>query len=94
MYFRSFMDEEGYIPLVYLFNYPHIGSIGADYYSVLEALSDHQLLEANPENETIRLKNGWDMVCRLLCRFFSCLCDMIVSYVVADSKSRRHEGCA
>lgn len=57
------MDEEGYMPLIYLFNYPHIGGIGADYYGVLEVLSDHATLEADVENQTVRLRTGWEAVC-------------------------------
>lgn len=61
-YFRSFMDEEGFMPLIYLFNYPNVGCIGADYYGVLEALGSHATLEVSTENETVRLRSGWDMV--------------------------------
>jgi hypothetical protein len=59
-YFRSFMDQEGYVPLIYLFSYPHIASSCADYYSVLEAISKHELLEASMVNETVRVRKGWD----------------------------------
>lgn len=71
-YFRSFMDVEGFMPLIYLFNYPNIGGVGADYNGVLEALKDHATLEVDAENETIRLRAGWDAVCTPFPAYCSC----------------------
>ena len=94
-YFRSFMDVEGYMPLIYLFNYPNIFGVGADYYGVLEALNNHATLEVNAENETIRLRRGWDMVYMLpfcMSQLHPNTHSNFVLCAVADSQRRGWQG--
>ena len=73
-YFRSFMDEAGYIPIAFVANYPNIACYGASLTDLLsklhqkdqgegEGLEGGGLLEVDMENETIRLKTGWEAVC-------------------------------
>lgn len=62
VHFRSYMDVDGYVPLIFLYNFPTVGSIGADYYELLESLGQSTLLEISLENETVRLKDNWAVV--------------------------------
>jgi len=62
-YFRSYMDEEGYVPMALLASYPQV----ACYASTIEDLSsklhakEDSILEVDVTNETVRLKEGWEM---------------------------------
>jgi hypothetical protein len=63
-YFRSFMDEEGYIPIAFVANYEHIACYGAPLDELMIKLSQKEdaILDVDMENETIRLKEGWETV--------------------------------
>ena len=63
-YFRSYMDEDGYVPMALLSSYPNIACYAAsiaDLVSKLNAKED-SILEVDVLNETVRLKVGWDKV--------------------------------
>mmetsp|Transcript_66655 Transcript_66655/g.131102 ORF Transcript_66655/g.131102 Transcript_66655/m.131102 type:complete len:223 (+) Transcript_66655:83-751(+) len=60
---RSYMDEDGFVPLPLLCTYQNVAAFGAPYYDVaekLKALPPTSTIEFNAHNETIRLKTGWE----------------------------------
>ena len=59
-FLRSYMDEAGYIPILFVCNF--ISSFGVNYPDVVELLKSSEVLEVDNANETIRLKNKWEMV--------------------------------
>lgn len=62
-FLRSFMDEEGYIPIAYLCNYPNVVMCGAYYENILSELQKSEMFELDIPNETMRLKTKWHQVC-------------------------------
>jgi len=63
-YIRSYMDEAGYIPVAIALHYPNVASICAPYEDILTRLQENSSisrLEVDIVNETMRLKEGWDM---------------------------------
>lgn len=71
-YLRSYMDVEGFVPLALLCGYPNVAACGANYYDVISALqsrAEANQLEVDLPNETIRLKEKWDVVSRASCPF-------------------------
>lgn len=56
---RQHMDTEGYIPIAFVCNYPHVSCYGAFFDDIVRALKDSQSLELDIKNETMRLKDGW-----------------------------------
>jgi hypothetical protein len=67
-YFRSFMDEEGYIPIAFVANYPQIACYGAPLEEIMAKLGQKEdgILEVDFENETVRLKEGWETVRQII----------------------------
>jgi len=63
-YFRSFMDEEGYSPLFFVASYPNVACYGASLADIMTKIrtKEDSPLEIDQENETIRLKEGWEKV--------------------------------
>lgn len=63
-YFRSYMDEEGYVPMALLSSYPNISCYGASIEDLVLKLSQKEdsILEVDVTNETVRLKEGWEKV--------------------------------
>ena len=59
-FLRSYMDESGYIPIPFICNY--ISCFGVNYSDIIQHLQESTILEVNIENETIRLKENWQMV--------------------------------
>ena len=67
-YIRSFMDEAGFLPVAVTLNYPNVASVCAVYVDILNRLEESSatsILEVDMINETIRLKNGWEMVIKI-----------------------------
>ena len=60
-YLRSLMDMEGYVPLLYVAQYPNVMQCGASWQGIKEKVKTGQFLEYCEENETIRLKENWNM---------------------------------
>jgi len=58
-FLRSYMDEAGYIPIMFICNY--ISSFGANYSDILNILQESTTLEIDLVNETLRLKENWQM---------------------------------
>ena len=64
-YIRSFMDVAGFIPVALTLNYPNVAAINAFYDDILNRLQEVNgvsRLEFDAANETVRLKEGWEMV--------------------------------
>ena len=63
-YFRSYMDEEGYVPMALLSSYPNISCYAASIQDLVEKLSQKEdsILEVDVANETVRLRDGWEKV--------------------------------
>ena len=79
-YFRSFMDEAGYSPLFFVASYPNVAYYGATLIDIMTKISakEDSPLEVDQENETIRLKEGWekvmwDVLCFLWCVIHFCI---------------------
>ena len=58
-YIRSYMDEAGFIPIAFVCNFPDVLAIGAYYEDILDGLKKSVLFELDLENETLRLREGW-----------------------------------
>jgi hypothetical protein len=58
------MDEEGYLPIAFVANYPNVACYGAPYQDLITKLKERTdgPLDIDLENETIRLKEGWEKV--------------------------------
>ncbi len=63
-FFRSYMDETGFSPLALVASYPNVAYYGASIYDLMDKISSKEdsPLEVDRENETIRLKEGWEKV--------------------------------
>lgn len=58
-YLRAHLDEEGWVPLALICNFPTVASFAADYGEIIKTLKESSMiLEWDDENETIRLKEG------------------------------------
>lgn len=53
------MDEAGYVPIAFVCNFPEVLALGAYYEDIVTGLQQSALLEVDLENETLRLKEGW-----------------------------------
>lgn len=62
-FIRGYMDEAGFVPLAILYYYPNVASFGIPFQFVLQKImgTPTSILEANLANETIKLKEKWDM---------------------------------
>ena len=61
-YLRSLMDMEGYVPLLYIAQYPAIIQCGATWEGIKQKVRENSvLLEFEESNETVRLKENWSM---------------------------------
>ena len=71
-YFRSYMDEEGYVPMALLSSYPNISCYAASIQDLVEKLSQKEdsILEVDVANETVRLRDGWEKVHKHIYPFF------------------------
>ena len=54
------MDEAGYVPIAFVCNFPDVLAIGAYYEDIVEGLKNSALFEVDMENETLRLREGWE----------------------------------
>lgn len=65
-YVRAYMDEAGYVPIGLVCNYQNVMCYGCSYYDIVNKLKEvanrSKFYELDTENETIRLKNGWEKV--------------------------------
>lgn len=63
---RSYMDEAGYVPISLVCNYYNVACYGCSYYDIVNKLKEvegkSKYYELDAENETIRLKEGWEKV--------------------------------
>jgi hypothetical protein len=60
------MDEEGYVPVAFVLTYPNVSIVGAPYPEIINRLHETSMLNSKIEidlvNDTIRLKEQWEMV--------------------------------
>jgi La domain len=66
-YVRAYMDEEGYVPIALVCNYPNVAHYGLEYTDIVAKLAktceaSTSMLEVDVENETVRVRSGWEMV--------------------------------
>lgn len=63
-YLRSYMDEEGYIPVALVCTYQNVAYFGCSYEDILNKLIQvepkAQFYELDQQNETIRPRVGWE----------------------------------
>ena len=65
-YIRPYMDEEGFIPIAYLCNFPNVASCGAKYEDILAALDVRSAdpkctVDVDRPNELVRVKGNFKM---------------------------------
>ena len=61
IYVRSLMDSAGYVPLLYILQYPDLMHSAAPSESILQSLAKNsKVVEVDTPNETIRLKEKWE----------------------------------
>jgi hypothetical protein len=68
-FIRSYMDVEGFVPLALVCGYQNVACFGAlipDIVARLQETVQMSRLEVDAVNETVRLKEGWDMVSECL----------------------------
>lgn len=64
-FIRSYMDVEGYVPIALLCSYPNVGGYNAPIANIIARLLETAAtsrLEVDAPNETVRLKENWEMV--------------------------------
>ena len=64
-FIRSYMDVEGFVPIALVSSYQNVACFGAliqDIIARLQETAQMSRLEVDAVNETVRLKDGWDMV--------------------------------
>jgi hypothetical protein len=59
VYLRSLMDHEGFVPLVYVMQYPDLMYSPAPSEAILQGLTHSSRIEVDIINETLRLRVGW-----------------------------------
>lgn len=63
-YIRSYMDEEGYVPIALVCTYQNVAYFGSSYEDIFHKLIQvepkAQFYELDQQNETIRPKAGWE----------------------------------
>jgi hypothetical protein len=63
-YVRAYMDEAGFVPIALVCNYYNVACYGSTYYDILNKLQEvaakSKYYEVDIDNETIRLKEGWE----------------------------------
>jgi hypothetical protein len=63
-FIRSYMDVEGYVPIALVCSYPNVAYYQAPQANIITRLQETagtSRLEVDARNETVRLKDGWDM---------------------------------
>lgn len=69
-YIRTYMDEEGYVPVSLVCAYQNVVCYGCSYYDIVNKLKEvaikSKFYEMDTENECLRLKNDWKKV-RSIC---------------------------
>ena len=60
-YLRSLFDVEGWVPLLYVAQYPQVAYMGADWSGLKKRIAESRVLEWDASNETIRVRENWKM---------------------------------
>lgn len=65
-FIRSYMDEEGFVPIMLTMQYQNVAAMQCSYYDVFnklkECIGKTKHLELDPVNECVRLREGWEKV--------------------------------
>ncbi|CAM9115038.1 unnamed protein product [Discosporangium mesarthrocarpum] len=61
IFMRSYMDEEGYIPIAFVANFPGVARFGVDLEDIKKGVLSSELMEVDEENETMRMREGWQV---------------------------------
>ena len=63
-FIRAYMDEAGYVPIALVCSYQNVACFGIPLPEIIDKLKSQELsrLEIDEVNETIKLKEKWDMV--------------------------------
>lgn len=61
-YLRYYMDYEGFVPILLLFQYPEVQCQGATVEGVKKRLLEIPTFEIDEVNDTMRLRENWEMV--------------------------------
>ena len=65
-YIRTYMDEEGYVPVSLVCTYQNVSCYGCSYYDILNKLKEvaikSKYYEMDTENDLLRLKDDWKKV--------------------------------
>ena len=57
VFIRRHMDVDGYVPAALVFNFPGVVRLGIPYSTLLECMTSSDCLDADIENETLRIKS-------------------------------------
>jgi len=58
-YLRSFMDFEGFVPVMLVLGYPNVACCGCTLEDIVLCLREHPLFDLEESNLTFRLKDNW-----------------------------------
>lgn len=60
-YLRSLFDCDGWVPLLWVAQYPVVAVYGADWQGIKNAVERSTFLEFDKTNETVRIRENWQM---------------------------------
>ncbi|CAM9272652.1 unnamed protein product, partial [Choristocarpus tenellus] len=62
IFMRSYMDEEGYIPIAFVANFPGVARFGVDLEDIKKGVLASEFMQVvDIENETMRMREGWEV---------------------------------
>jgi hypothetical protein len=65
-FIRAYMDEAGYVPIALLCSYQNVAQFNCTYSDIINKLKETIIkcknIEFDADNETVRLKEGWEKV--------------------------------
>ncbi|CAM9165553.1 unnamed protein product [Ectocarpus sp. 13 AM-2016] len=61
IFMRSYMDEEGYIPIAFVANFPGVARFGVELEDITAGILASDTLQVDTENETMRMREGWEV---------------------------------
>ncbi|CAM9991889.1 unnamed protein product [Scytosiphon promiscuus] len=61
IFMRSYMDEEGYIPIAFVANFPGVARFGVELDDIVAGILASDTLQVDIENETMRMREGWEV---------------------------------
>eukprot|EP00903_Cladosiphon_okamuranus_P016863 g15548.t1 len=61
IFIRSYMDEEGYIPIAFVANFPGVARFGVELADITAGILASDTLQVDTENETMRMRENWEV---------------------------------